>query len=256
MPPDTDSDGSSSSSSSISITSTAPSEERSDYEFEEIISETTVRGIKYYLVSWTNYRLDEATWEPLSHFDRPEEALAIWEETKRAIERGEKTPVDIYAVRRQAIDREIAAQKRRLKRRAKRKRLGLPVDSDSECELTPADFDCWEPAEPENAERGQELPSQPIWAAFRPIRFRRHPRRIRTKTRVNGTGSSATPLTLTESSSSTSSSSSDNDEGEGGSVRDRRRASRASNSAAVRKRQSKKAPSAPSAPGSAVTSGQ
>lgn len=194
---DNDSDANSTSSSSISITSTAPSEERSDYEFEEIISEATVRGTKYYLVSWTNYRLDESTWEPISHFDDPEQALANWEETKRAIERGEKRPVDIYAIRRQAIHREIAAQRRRLKRRAKKKRLGIPVDSDTECELTPADFDQWEPSEPDSADGDEELPSQPIWAAFRPIRLRRYAPRVRRRKAGQGT---STPLTLSDSS--------------------------------------------------------
>ncbi|KAI5284306.1 hypothetical protein KEM54_001443 [Ascosphaera aggregata] len=162
----------------VSITSTVFSEACSDYEFEEIISETKVRGVNYYLVSWTNYNLDESTWEPLHHFDDPEQALKNWEETKAAIERGEKRPVDIFRIRRKAIDREIAAQKRRIRRRAKRKASGIPVDSESEIELTPGDFDRWEPSEAsDDDDREEELRSQPIWAAFKPIRFRKPIRR-------------------------------------------------------------------------------
>ncbi|KAI5292649.1 hypothetical protein KEM55_007636, partial [Ascosphaera atra] len=159
---------------SISLASTAPSEGQPGYEFEEILSETKVRGVTYYLVRWTNYRLDESTWEPIQHFDDPEAALKQWEETKAAIERGERSPVDIYALRRKAIDREVAAQQRRVRRRRKKKRLGIPVDSDTEVELSPSDFDHWEPSEPsEDEQEERELHSQPIWAAFRPIRFRR-----------------------------------------------------------------------------------
>ncbi|KAI5293816.1 hypothetical protein KEM52_005173 [Ascosphaera acerosa] len=165
MPYDSDDDD------DISITSTVPSEAEENYEFDEIYAESIVRGVKYYLVGWTGYRLDESTWEPLEHFDTPEDALKQWEATKAAIVRGEKEPINFNKIRKQAINREIAAQKRHLRRQAKRKRLGLPVEDGDEIALIPEDFDRWEPEE--EGPDDDEPRSQPLWAAIKPIDFRK-----------------------------------------------------------------------------------
>ncbi|KAF5510935.1 hypothetical protein CGCS363_v002668 [Colletotrichum siamense] len=79
----------------ISVTSSLESQHDSDEEWsvEQILYQTTEDGKEYYLVEWTGYPLERATWEP------PENASSIlldeWKATQEKQRRGDEPEFDI-----------------------------------------------------------------------------------------------------------------------------------------------------------------
>lgn len=81
-----DSDGDS---DKLSTSSTLSECENSDEEYstEGIIAEGPINGETRYLVSWTDYPLHKATWEPADHL--PDAIIHSWEEQKKKVSQGE-----------------------------------------------------------------------------------------------------------------------------------------------------------------------
>ncbi|SPO05628.1 uncharacterized protein DNG_08315 [Cephalotrichum gorgonifer] len=80
---------------------------------------------KYYLISWSGFDLHAATWEPEEHLESP--TIKSWEDTKGAIERGEKEEFDVsrwWEAKIQHIRDRLA---RANERDARRKSRGLPL---------------------------------------------------------------------------------------------------------------------------------
>lgn len=64
--PSADSDGGDDDDDNISLTSTQESEHSEDHEFsvDRILAEKKERGEKRYLIQWTDYPIERASWEP------------------------------------------------------------------------------------------------------------------------------------------------------------------------------------------------
>lgn len=116
----------------VSVTSTAVEEfsDSEEFEVDRVLAEKTVRGEKFYLLSWLGYPEDKHTWEPEDHIQNPE-ILENWDERKRLEARGVAPPFNLQ--RWESLIKKIAQDKeyRRRLRKAKRKRLGLSVSPDS-----------------------------------------------------------------------------------------------------------------------------
>ncbi|KAI9774845.1 MAG: hypothetical protein M1840_000061 [Geoglossum simile] len=123
MATDTDSDA-------ISLTSTALSEQKDEYPVEAILAEKEVDG-KHprFLVMWEGYSDVRATWEPATSFD-DESTFLEWEAKKRRQSQGLEPAFDLedWQARVDAIEREKL--KRKARRKAMRKRLGIPTSPD------------------------------------------------------------------------------------------------------------------------------
>ena len=117
----------------ISITSTAPSAAQDEYLVEEILAERTDTGVTEYLVKWDGYPEERCTWEPRSSFQAEEEpegpALLEWRTRKMRLDRGLQKPYNVEALETKVEAIEDAKRKRKDRRWAKRKRLGIPVPS-------------------------------------------------------------------------------------------------------------------------------
>ena len=118
----------------ISITSTQATEYPEDFEFEvdRILAERMMDGKKRYLISWLNYPDERSTWEPRANIRDPA-IVDLWKERKMRETRGIDPPFDlaIFNARVSKLAEEKAHRRRM--RKAKRRRLGIPVSpSDSE----------------------------------------------------------------------------------------------------------------------------
>ncbi|KAI1499433.1 hypothetical protein F5X99DRAFT_389932 [Biscogniauxia marginata] len=78
-------------------------------------------GQTQYLIKWEGFPLEDCTWEPEENLGPG--LLPQWEETKKEIEAGKRTPFDLEIYNAACI----AKAERHMKRNAKRKRLGLPL---------------------------------------------------------------------------------------------------------------------------------
>ena len=114
----------------LSITSTVDSEPRSEYGVDGILAERIKQGSPEYLVQWSGYPLHRCSWEPAQNFD-DRETLDDWEHEKKLCAQGEKAAFDLEGFQRECDRREVEMQKRKAKRRAKRRRLGIVDDGTS-----------------------------------------------------------------------------------------------------------------------------
>ena len=118
---------------SISLTSTAPSEPKEEYPIEGILAERVINGTARYLVKWEGYTDERCTWEPKSSF-QDDQTFHDWQNKKMRISRGLDLAYDVSALETRVENWIEMTEKRKARRRAKRIRLGLPVDSESEGE--------------------------------------------------------------------------------------------------------------------------
>jgi chromo domain-containing protein 1 len=118
---------------SINSTETEAFSEDEEFEVERVMAEKVVNGRKYYLIAWLGYPEWKSTWEPKKHI-RDQTILNTWKERKMREESGIDQPYDV--ARFEDMINRLAAEKagRRRLRKAKRKRLGIPV-SPSEASL-------------------------------------------------------------------------------------------------------------------------
>ncbi len=72
----------------ISVTSTVVEQHDEDAEFEveDLHIERTKKGVKQYLVEWTGFSIDQASWEPADNLGA--QWREKWEEKKRKQELG------------------------------------------------------------------------------------------------------------------------------------------------------------------------
>lgn len=113
---------------SISITSTAVSEQRETYLLEGIWAERNNDGVMEYLVKWDGYPELRNTWETRESFqDEEDKTFKDWEEQKMRISRSYIKPFDVEAWEERWRTWQAATQKRKMHRRNKRIRMGLPV---------------------------------------------------------------------------------------------------------------------------------
>ena len=113
---------------SISITSTALSEEKETYPLEGIWAERNNAGVMEYLVKWEGYPEVRNTWETHASFqDEEDKTFQDWEEQKMRISRGFIKPFDVLAFEDRWFKWQAARDKRKMRRRNKRIRLGIPV---------------------------------------------------------------------------------------------------------------------------------
>ncbi|KAL1952486.1 hypothetical protein VTO42DRAFT_5192 [Malbranchea cinnamomea] len=118
---------------SISITSTIPSESQDEYEVEGVLAESKLNDGTdkvYYLVKWAGYPIERSTWEPEESFCDPR-TLEDWRAKKEAIAQNREKPFDVDALMEKINVLEEAKALRHKRRKAKRKRLGIPVSPSS-----------------------------------------------------------------------------------------------------------------------------
>ncbi len=118
----------------ISLTSTQESEYDPDKEFivTRILTERGSSGKKQFLILWADYPEEKSTWEPKDHISP--EILDVWKERKLRERRGIDEPFDLTGFEAKLILLRKEKELRKKIRKAKRKRLGIPVptsDSDT-----------------------------------------------------------------------------------------------------------------------------
>ncbi|CZR53643.1 uncharacterized protein PAC_03523 [Phialocephala subalpina] len=136
----------------ISLTSTQGSEYDPDKEFNvvRILAEKLQNGKKLFLIQWENYPIERSTWEPKDHISP--EIHEAWKERKQREKRGIEEAFDVPSF--QQTLRRLAKEKqaRQKLRKAKRKRLGIPVpSSDSDTRMADRDNSSSDEAVEENA---------------------------------------------------------------------------------------------------------
>ncbi|KAK2047362.1 chromo domain-containing protein [Colletotrichum somersetense] len=111
----------------ISINSTLLSEHDSDEEWlvEGIHAQIREDGTDRYLVEWTGYPIEEATWEPKENMT--DELLLEWRDTKARQARGEEEPFDVAAWQEAVDKRQQDKYQRHKERNIERKRRGLQL---------------------------------------------------------------------------------------------------------------------------------
>jgi chromo domain-containing protein 1 len=141
---------------SISITSTVDSEKQDEYVVEAIIAERENDGERQYLVRWEGYPDERCTWEPRSSFQN-ENTLLDWEAQKSRVSRGLAEPCNVEALLDRVEEWILSTNRRKLRRRAKRLRLGL---AETAMETRIDEDDSYDEAEPSpmEAEHGLESP--------------------------------------------------------------------------------------------------
>lgn len=105
-----------------SLASTAPSEQASEYDVEEILSEriSEESGKKEFLLKWAEYPIHRATWESAAMFVKMDDALLKWNEKKRKIKAGLEQPFDVDGWERAMTKRKRETRRRKQARRQKR----------------------------------------------------------------------------------------------------------------------------------------
>ena len=113
---------------SVSITSTVLSEQKDEYPLEAILAEEKFQGVTKYLVKWEGYPEYRCTWETRSMFkDGEDSTFHEWETQKMRVSRGLSKPFDVPAFKNRVEIWLEGIQKRKLRRQAKRERMGLPI---------------------------------------------------------------------------------------------------------------------------------
>ncbi|KAK6583590.1 hypothetical protein PZA11_003320 [Diplocarpon coronariae] len=129
----------------ISVTSTVSDQYSADDEFEvdRILAEKDgPQSGKFYLISWLDYPIEKATWEPAVHVGP--ECLDVWKERLQREKDGLEQPFNIEEWEAKLLKAENEKADRKRRREAKRKRLrkanlqalaekiaGKPSDSDA-----------------------------------------------------------------------------------------------------------------------------
>lgn len=112
----------------VSITSTVLSEQKDEYPLEAILAEEKFKGVTKYLVKWEGYPEHRCTWETRSNFqDGEDSTFHEWETQKMRVSRGFAKPFDIPAFQERLEKWLAGVEERKLRRRLKRQRMGLPV---------------------------------------------------------------------------------------------------------------------------------
>ncbi|KAK3067818.1 hypothetical protein LTR53_015080 [Teratosphaeriaceae sp. CCFEE 6253] len=121
---------------SVASDTTKDSEEDEDviYDVDKVLAEDSDfegSGETRYLISWADYSIDRATWEPKDHIETIS-VLKEWAERKRRLRSGEEKPFDLDAWI--AIKETLAEEKleRARRRKLKRRRRGQPVSDSSD----------------------------------------------------------------------------------------------------------------------------
>ncbi|KAL8790857.1 MAG: hypothetical protein Q9195_006182 [Heterodermia aff. obscurata] len=115
---------------SISITSTVLSQHSKDHKYplEAILAEKKFRGVTKYLVKWEGYPEYRCTWETRAMFQDGEDSTFYqWETQKMRVSRGLSKPFDLPAFKHRVEIWLDGIEDRKLRRRAKRQRIGLPI---------------------------------------------------------------------------------------------------------------------------------
>ena len=113
---------------SVSVTSTVLSEQKDEYPLEAILAEEKFSGVTKYLVKWEGYPEYRCTWETRSNFqDGEDSTFHEWETQKMRVSRGLSKPFDIPAFKKRVEKWLDSVEQRKLRRRLKRQRMGLPV---------------------------------------------------------------------------------------------------------------------------------
>ena len=115
----------------VSVTSSVVSEMQDEYFLDKILAEKKTSDGLRWLVRWEGYPEERSTWEPRSSFTSGE-AFDDWQAQKMRIARGYDKPFDVAALEKRVDALEKAQAIRRVKRRAKRIRLQLPVSPESD----------------------------------------------------------------------------------------------------------------------------
>ena len=114
---------------SISINSTAPSERRKEYPLEGVLAEREMNGTTEYLVKWEGYPDERCTWEVGPNFQN-DKTLSDWEHRKMRIKHGLEPPYDVDALEKRVELWIEENSGRKVRRRAKRLRLGFSMVPD------------------------------------------------------------------------------------------------------------------------------
>ncbi|GKT51892.1 uncharacterized protein ColSpa_12073 [Colletotrichum spaethianum] len=111
----------------ISINSTLVSDHDPDEEWlvEGIRYQTREDGTDRYLVEWTGYPIEEATWEPEENMT--DELLQEWRDTKARQIRGQEEPFDVVAWQEAVGKRQEDKYRRHQERNIERRRRGLQI---------------------------------------------------------------------------------------------------------------------------------
>lgn len=127
---------------SVSITSSQPDElnDGAEYEVETILAEKKVpRKGTFFLIRWKDYALEESTWEPESNLGS--ELMADWLRKQHLQDSGKEPRFDLddfdLRVKEYNVEKERMAQEKvekKIRRRQKKKRLGLAVSPSVEPE--------------------------------------------------------------------------------------------------------------------------
>jgi hypothetical protein len=110
-----------------SLASSIDSDHSETHEFpvDRILAEKTESGSKRYLLQWTGYPIERATWEPVENIDPS--MLEIWKDRKSREAKGLDQPFNVKhyetTVEKLRKEKEARVARRNLQREAKRKRL-------------------------------------------------------------------------------------------------------------------------------------
>jgi chromo domain-containing protein 1 len=124
----------------ISIMSTQSEEYSSGEEFlvERVLAEKRDSDNKaLYLISWAEYPEEQSTWEPRKNIQDPA-ILEAWEERKGQEALGAQPAFDLASFDARIAEIERARVERHQRRKAKRRRRGIPVSSSEDSEFDEA----------------------------------------------------------------------------------------------------------------------
>ena len=162
---------------SISLTSTIQSVQQEEYLVDGIVAEKTEDGVTKYLAKWHGYPDLRNSWEPTESF--VDDTINQWNQQKVLIEEGYQQAFDVVSWETSVAFWKDEADRRKERRRAKKLRLGLLVESLSPVESQPLDDfsaqaseldSLYEEANDEQPVLGKGPPS--------PHKSRRHARRV------------------------------------------------------------------------------
>ena len=162
---------------SISLTSTIQSVQQEEYLLDGIVAEKTEDGVTKYLAKWHGYPDLRNSWEPAESF--VDDTINQWNQEKVHIEEGYQQAFDVVSWETSVALWKDEADRRKERRRAKKLRLGLLVESLTPVESQPLDNfsaqaseldSLYEEANDEQPALGKGPPS--------PHKSRRHTRRL------------------------------------------------------------------------------
>ena len=114
---------------SISVNATPEPEDQGDYNVETILHEAVFDGETKYLTKWEGWALGDSTYEPANHFN-DDRVLQEWNAQKLKVQNDAEKAFDLSIYHKAQATLQAAYEDRIKRRRAKRRRLGLPVSSD------------------------------------------------------------------------------------------------------------------------------